>query len=243
MRGRLVRSFLLEGANAMSFKQIKQHIHLDDDYTGADERKIWAAIKDGYLHSATAKAMFDKLLHEHDDITINKENDFAAQRGGNNLYIGMHYLDDLVLLNDHGQGVRYNFEIALLHEFSHALNNVGDPTPAQLAAHNYVGDNLVYENQIRHELGFAPRLSYYTVVDDTWTASHAPAYAGSYSNGQKLDMTVVSFTSHHHDYNNLDTTGLGNSSDLLMDGEDNANNFQAGAGDDFLYGWGRQGYT
>lgn len=218
----------------MTYAAIKQHIHLDNDYTGAEERKIWRSIKDAYLNSPSAKTMFDLLLTTEPDVNIEKVNDFAAYRDTNKLLIGPDYLDNKIMIDAHGQAVRPNFELALIHEFSHALNNIRDPTDVQLAAYDYVGDNVRAENVIRSELGFGPRTSYYCIINDNFYADSPPEFANGYTNGQEVDLVVVSSAKFGH---NIDTSGKGASRDLLVGAGEANNQFKAGDGDDYLYGF------
>lgn len=220
----------------MTYAAIKQHIHLDDDYTGAEEKQIWRAIKHAYLNSPTAAAMFDLLLTTEPDVNIEKVNDFAAYIQSNKLLINAGYLDNLTMIDSHGKLVQPNFEIALVHEFSHALNNIEDPTDAQLAAFDYVGDNVRAENIIRAELGFAPRTSYYNMTSDRFFENNPPAFNNGYTGGEEEDIAVISSARFGH---NITTTGQGLSRDLLIGGGGNvANILTSGDGDDFICGYG-----
>ena len=219
----------------MTYAAIKSHIDLDNDYTGAEEKKIWRSIRDAYVSSPQAAAMFDKLGATEADVYIEKTNDFAAYIGSNKLLIGTHYLNTLTMIDARGHLVEPNFQIALLHEFSHALNNLEDPTADQLANFDYVGDNVRAENVIRDELGFLPRTSYYCIESDSFFENNPAAFTHGYTNGQRVDLIVISHADFGH---NITTTGQGTSRDLLLGaGGDTGNVLKSGAGDDFLYGY------
>ena len=217
----------------MAFADIRTHIHLDATYTVAEKRQILVSIKHAYLNSPSAQAMFDRLLTVEPDVTINNANKFNANVNTNILNIGMHYLDNLYMINSHGAAVRYNFEVALLHEFSHALNNILDPTDAQLAAHDYVGDNVRFENIMRAELGAAPRTTYYNIMRDAIYEEHQPASRKGYTNGNEIDQAVVSSSK----FINIDTTGQGSSRDLLIGVRAEDNELLSGDGRDYIYGF------
>ncbi|MDB5551697.1 MAG: von Willebrand factor type protein, partial [Rhizobium sp.] len=217
----------------MAYNDIRTHIRLDASYTAAEKRQIAMAVKHAYEHSPSAKAMFDLLLAGDTDIKINNVNDFSANRASNKLNIGMNYLDDIYMIDNHGKAVRVGFEIALLHEFSHVLNDVTDPTDAQIAAHDYVGDNVRFENIFRSELGLGPRSSYYNLFTDNNYAALPPAFTKGYTNGNEIDITLIS----NAKFQNIDTTDKGSQRDLLIGGKVADNVFVTGDGRDYLYGF------
>jgi len=220
----------------MTIQDVARHFHLDRSFTVAERRLISHAIKDGYARSDTARNMLDKLLTSEPDITIkNVDGKFSAQSVSNVLKIDPQHLDSVLFIDSHGRVEKYNFQAALLHELSHALNNITDPTAAQIAAHDYVGDNVRVENAIRSELGMGPRTSYYNTLRPDVLDEHKPAFNDGYTNGKEVDLVV---RTNQKVGDSLDTTTLAQSRDLLI-GIGNVDNvFTSGAGRDFLYAYG-----
>lgn len=219
----------------MTIQEVARHFHLDRSFTPAERRLISNAIKDGYARSETARNMLDKLLTGEPDVTINNvDGKFNAQFVSNLLNIDPQHLDSVIFIDNHGKTGKYNFQAALLHELSHALNNITDPTPTQIAAHDYVGDNVRVENQIRAELGMGPRTSYYNTMRPDMLDEYKPAFNNGYTNGNVVDLVIRTNVKVG---DNLDTTSLGQSRDLLI-GIGNVDNlFTSSAGNDFLYGF------
>lgn len=219
----------------MTARSIGGHIHLGGGFTPEEKAKIRTVIKDAYENSASAKAMFNRLGVSEPDLTIKKGDGFHGNPDTNVVTIDLgNYLTDRTVIDAHGKAVNYTLQFALLHEISHALNNLHDPTPQQLAAHDYVGDNVRYENLMRDELGKDARTSYYNIMKNNEFADRQPGFDNGYTHGAKIDLGVIS---NHTTGAVIDTTSLGSSSDLLIGGSVANNMFTSGAGVDFLYGF------
>lgn len=219
----------------MAFKDVKKGITLDKSFSQKEKAKIWNAIEGAYEGSATARIMFDKIADESHAITIVDKNAFKAEVNGHKLYIGTSYLDNLRFINQYGKLETCDFQTALVHEFSHALNGLRDPKKADIVAGDYVGDNVRFENLVREELGLDPRLSYFNVVPKDFANSNPAGFKKGYTDGQKVDLIVVA--SQKAFDGPVDTTSKGSSRDLLMGHGKENNTLLGGGGDDFLYGF------
>ena len=203
-------------------------------FSPEERRQILNAIRDGYEFSPTAKAMLDKLLTGEPNIRLQKDDDFAAHPDTNSINFEDDFLDTVRFIDSFGKLTRMPFQVALLHELSHLLNNIEDPSPAQIAAHDYVGDNVRVENAIRADLGRDLRPSYFNSIDVTNLKGLQPAFENGYTHGFEMDLVVVTNAATGP---NIDTSGLGSSSDLLIGAGLFDNILKSGGGRDFLYGF------
>ncbi len=206
----------------------------------AQADRIREAIRNAYVGSRTARAMFESWIGRRRKIFISyKENAFESPikietLGTNNAIIptgeiiidpdrlaGFSYLDYF------GRARPYELIQALVHEFGHALlgkvDNYGDDV-------HYEGENVRYVNQIWKELGYSPMRSYLGqgVIDRQRTPY-------SYTKGVQIDTAIKIDDIQGIKDISKRTNSIGTFKDLLIGGVNN-NLLESGPGNDFLFG-------
>lgn len=218
----------------MSFQDIADRIKFSSKFSGSEQTTMLKAIERGYDHSTTAHEMLDRMVSENITITVKKRFDFAANRPSDTLFVDPDWLETRTFIDAYGKTVHSPLAISLLHEMSHVINDITDPTTAQIANHDYIGDNVRVENHIRSELGMDLRPSYFNGLKNEYMDLMPMEFKNSYTNGGQIDLALIAAPGPGF---NFDTTGLGPTRDLMLGFGPADNIFKSGDGADFLYGY------
>lgn len=202
------------------------------NYTGfspSEESIIQAAVSSTYNNSPTARTMYENWISSGNLISIsNVPGAFQAELGTGIVEIDIPYINNLYYIDDNGNSVQYAFEIALVHEFGHALAGLDDNYDAPDG--DYRGDTVVLLNNIHQELGYPNRNSY---IGTNFDSVITPNF--SYTGGVTIDRSFARDSSWSTTGNLLKGTLF--SDDLLIGGP-SANSLEGNLGNDFLFGGG-----
>jgi len=199
-------------------------------FSASEEDSILADLETAYVGSATARAMIDGWLAT-DGHTIDITWVPGAYRGASNsgvLEIDPARVEGFGYIDDHGRAVEHSQLGSLLHELSHAVSSRTDNH--NLAADDFMGDNVRFTNVMWGELGLPLQISYVAQSHDISAGKTNSLYriGYEYTNGAAIGGAISS---------NKGLMVTGKTSDLLIGGP-SKNSLQSGPGDDFLVGAG-----
>lgn len=216
----------------MPFSDIEAKTNIDTGvggFTVPQKDQILAAMKTAYDGSATAKTMMDDWIATGQTIDIDfKANVFqaftlVAGGGTGDLEIDLGYLTDNTYVTPTGKAVEDTLLTGLVHELGHGLTGRRDNGDNVT---DYKGDNVKFVNTIFAELGLDEQISYIAYDEDGSILEKDR----DYTNGAAIDVATAL-------NQNWNSSGAGNSKDLLIDGG-GSNKLISGAGNDFLVGQG-----
>ncbi|SIO45953.1 von Willebrand factor type A domain-containing protein [Rhodovulum sp. ES.010] len=198
-------------------------------FSAAEKATIEAAITSTYNNSATARTMYENWVSGGNTISVSHvAGVFQAYPGTGRVEIDIPFISNLYYIDDNGNSVKYPFELALVHEFVHALEGLLDNYDAPDG--DYRGDTVIFTNDIHDEMGYANRNSYISANFDTVIK---PSFA--YTGGVEIDRSFANDASWSATGNLFKGTLF--SDDLLIGGA-SANVLEGNLGNDFLFGGG-----
>ncbi|MGV3553050.1 calcium-binding protein [Rhizobium sp.] len=213
----------------MGFKDIKDAVRIDEDFSNKDKNIILGVIKEAYDKSSIARNMFD---HWVEDLGrkikfVYNEGDFSAWDG--KVWLDMNQLDNASYIDKRGNAVRDFPFTGIIHELGHALTARLD----NWTAANPAGDNQIFANKIYQQAGYTGQLAYMA-----YDASGDVIQRGvDYTDGARIDSAWVK--KYPDMPNNHDTTNNGSFTKAYRDlviGSADDNTLETGNGKDFLYG-------
>jgi hypothetical protein len=216
------------------------------DFTPQEKADILAVMQRAYV-SPTAKSMFNNWLGDpENNQDTGKKIKFIFsynERGLAKNNQGIVYLDPATIntrihINPNGEAVKRSLLHLVIHELIHALMpGMLDPELVQNPFTDITGNTTRHGNQILSELELdSERMASYLGQDYAERGKSNLELGYQYTNNVQIDAAYV------RDINRFSTASLtpikGKPSNDLLVGGPSANDFESGAGDDFLYGLG-----
>jgi Ca2+-binding RTX toxin-like protein len=217
----------------MSFRDVKNAVVIDSDFSGQDRAKILGVIREAYDESSIARNMLEKWVDDPAHrISFNyREDAFWAFLSTGKVVLDLTQLDHASYIDRYGNAVQDFPFTAIIHELGHALTGREDNATAADPA----GDNQNFVNRIYRQAGYDEQLSY-LAYDASGTVITRGA---SYTDGARIDSAWVK--KYPDMPNNHDTTNGGRFDQAYRDlviGSSDQNRLKTGSGNDFLYGLG-----
>jgi Ca2+-binding RTX toxin-like protein len=217
------------------FKSIVDRIKFDPAFDQQTVDSVRSILKSVYADSPTARTMFDKLGGTVVDVYLaptSGSSGFVKKSPAKHPVVLLNFaeLEAVYQINQVGKIVKTGIEDFLVHELAHAINKSSDPTKhGGHAGFDYLGDTVKFTNKVMTELGLDLRLSYSDAFAPYPTLSE-----DDYTNGTRVDLVAVDWTSVHFRNGRVDTTAS-STKDLFVDFFGRANEVRTGAKADFVW--------